>query len=329
MGIETALIGAGVAASVGSTVAGAAGAFDADAPEARDLNSEAQTTYNTLYGLAPSIYKSESEYQPKYAQLGAKSVGSAVTGEGGVVPTITRASGTLGTAQNQATRTQRQADVTDLTQYAGNVGTAYRSANPEHTAQMTALYDRTSSDLNADGLTAYEKRIATNAVRQAQSARGFGVGQNDALEEAVALEAYDNNRRQQRIGNALNVAQADSLVDPWNVLGNRSTATAQAASAYGQGSSVYGLSGMRLFDPYNSYASDLYNTNYNAQAAANIASANNSQAAMMGGMSGLSNLAGMGMVAGAQGGWFNGGSAAKTAGNTGSWYNQNQIYQNF
>lgn len=329
MGIETALIGAGVAASVGSTVASAAGAFDPDTPEARDLNSEGWTTYNTLSSLAPSVYKSESEYQPKYAQLGAKSVGSAVNGTGGVVDSITGAAQSLGTAQNQATRTQRGSDVTDLSRYAGNVGAGYRSANPEHTAQMTALYDRTSDDLNADGLTAYERRVATNAVRQAQAARGMGMGQNDALEEAVTLEAYDNARRQQRIQNALNVAQADSLVDPWNVLGERSTATGQAASAYGQGSNVYGLSGMRLFDPYNSYASDLYNTNYNANAAANIASANNAQAGVMGGLSGLSNLAGLAAVAGSRGGWYNGGSTAKTTGNTGAWYNQNQIYQNF
>jgi hypothetical protein len=70
------------------------------------------------------------------------------------------------------------------------------------------------------------------------------------------------------VGRAAQIA-ATTLPDPFQALLGR------ASGAGGGGGYPQQIgTGARLFDPTNPYAADLYNTNYNAQAAANIANAN-------------------------------------------------------
>lgn len=68
---------------------------------------------------------------------------------------------------------------------------AYRNANPD-TAALLAQLTQGARDLNAPGyMNPYEDRLLQQSVRSAQSARGMGYGQGDALNEILAL---DRNR---------------------------------------------------------------------------------------------------------------------------------------
>lgn len=58
-----------------------------------------------------------------------------------------------------------------------------------------------------------------------------------------------------------------------------------------------GAAGPRLFNAQNGYASDLFNTNYNAAAAANISNANSSAATTGAGVAGGAAIAGAAIIA--------------------------------
>lgn len=92
--------------------------------------------------------------------------------------------------------------------------------------------------------------------------------------------------RQQRQGFAANVAaqRRATTGDPFlAILGRPSSVVGQAGSVVGQAGGS--TAGAPSFDPFNSYANDVYNTNYNADAAAKIASANNKTAVTAAGIS--------------------------------------------
>jgi hypothetical protein len=131
------------------------------------------------------------------------------------------------------------------------------------------------------------------------SAAGFNASRTDAdraaLDRAAQLEAA---RRGEDWNRQLSATQArlSTFSDPFQgVLGRSSTNAGSNASLFGNAAGTAGASAAQtrgMFDPFNSYSADLYNTNYNGAAAANIASGNN-RAAVLGGLfSGLGSLGG-------------------------------------
>jgi hypothetical protein len=76
--------------------------------------------------------------------------------------------------------------------------------------------------------------------------------------------------------------------------------SAGALVGQAQGIGAQGMS-QRYFDPFNAYASDVYNTNTNAQASMGIAAGNRQAGLVSGGMNMFGNLFGGAM----QGGLFN------------------------
>ena len=116
----------------------------------------------------------------------------------------------------------------------------------------------------------------------------FGLQYGLANQQAQYNNAVLNN---QSLFNAGNFLQ-QSNVDPYALILGRSNALGQTSGLSGQ-AGAFGTGPSSQFDPFNSYASDLYNTNYNAQASANIATANNN-AGLWGGL-----LGGLGTIGGA------------------------------
>jgi len=141
------------------------------------------------------------------------------------------------------------------------------------------------------------RREVAQAVRAGQSARGMGTGPGDVAEEALytGLQAEQLRRaRQQFAAQVASLDQATSA-DPFMALLGRSSGTWNSAPGYGQQAQSLTQGGNRLFNPESPYAQDIYNTNYNAQAAANIAGAN-SRSGMIGagiGAAGLMAAAGI------------------------------------
>lgn len=129
---------------------------------------------------------------------------------------------------------------------------------------------------------------------------GAGTAQQSALAQAAQFaemqRQYQMQLQQQAIAN-----QQATFFDPFQgVLGRSSGNIGTNQGLFGNaGATTAGANAytQQMFNPFNAYASDLYNTNYNAQAAANIANANNRAGILGGLLGGLGSLGG-GFLAG-------------------------------
>lgn len=280
MTIATAAIVGGVVAA-GSIAAGAAGAGDVSAPDPRSPAGELQAATNAQLSVAPQILSAEQQYQPQYAELANRIQAATARSQAGLVASMQPQYDALNNASATAMRTSTVADLQHL---APGITAAWRAANPGQATLLDRLTQSANEGLDAGySLTPQEQRMVSQNTRSAQAARGMGYGPADALQESQALNLQGTALRNQRLQQAGNVAALGSSILPNSI----ATLTGLPYSGVGSSSGLLGTSantsaGPRLFDPTNSYFSDLFNTNYNAQAAANIASANN-QAALIGG----------------------------------------------
>jgi hypothetical protein len=208
-----------------------------------------------------------------------------------------------------------------LTGYAPQFAEGIAGIDPAGTAASDALLQQAMQEAQAGGsyidnrlvndalaqldygsqLDPVDLRALQQGVRSAQAARGMGYGIGDAGTEALAQLAGGQALRNQRQNYALNAAgnarasrgQAQNFAT--GAAANRfNTRTAPALSMLGMtGASNYAgnLQQGSAFNPLNAYVSDLNNTNYNAEAAAQIARYNGQQQAIGGLTSGLGNIA--------------------------------------
>jgi len=209
----------------------------------------------------------------------------------------------LGTAANTLTR---GADIADVARYGPAATSAFLAANPFLASGLTNLLTRTQdspilqllnqnaqSAIQSQGqLSPQEARAADQQAREFNASRGLLTSTPGSVAEILNRDALVRQRQAaaQQFGmgvQGLNQNQADlvgrasqifstTLSDPFQaILGRPSgAATGGTAGGYPQLTGT----GARLFDPTNPYAADIYNTNYNAQAAANVANANNQAA---------------------------------------------------
>lgn len=177
---------------------------------------------------------------------------------------------------------QRAADVADVERYGAQAISAIRNADPANAELLRLLNEQVATELAAGGkLSSRQAREVEQGVRAGQAARGFGFGPNDVLNEAVARQLEGERLREQRLRNAVTtvgVNQATGADIFQAILGRPSQGSNAAAALVGQGQAGAANSGPTLFDPQNAYAQDLYNTNYNANAAARISRGNNMSA---------------------------------------------------
>lgn len=217
------------------------------------------------------------------------------------------------TASNTERRT---GDVDDAEALGGRLNEIVRSSNPEYAAAMESLSDMGSGDGRVEGLTGmlYDQAVeeleaggnltdeemawANEATRSSFDALGRSNSNAAIFTEALNRSNLSNQRKRERQSFGGSVAQmlqgiesqdrgfaldkvntlGGQTIDPIMALtGRTSIAPSASQGAYSQS---YGTQAqpMNSLDPFNAYAADLYNTNYNADAAANIASANNSAA---------------------------------------------------
>jgi hypothetical protein len=281
------------------------------APPPRDVGQETRDTLQAQIDLAPQTYEATATYQPKYTQLQTQELQDATNQllpwyQQSVYPAIQNLTQT-------ATTAQRAADVEDVKNLGPEATAAFQAANPQLTASLNKLSDvannagpdllmqrlqqSAADNLTANGeLTPDDQRMATQAARAGFAARGMQFSN-----PAVLAELENNtNLRQQRLAQATQTASgveslaqngqnslrsflaslpaiyAGASLDPFQaILGRGVVAPGLASSTLGTaGNSIAGAGPAAEFNPFNSYASDLYNTNYNANAADNISGAN-------------------------------------------------------
>lgn len=232
----------------------------------------------------------------------------------------------------RAANFQREGDIADVQRLGPQATQAFLNANPYLESSLNKLNARTDNSqilnqLNqqASRALASQGQLSPEALRdveqQSRAAfadRGMVMGNQSLASELFSRDAAVQQRmaaaqqlasgvqglnQQQNdfIGRAAQI-NASSLSDPFQaILGRSSGAAASAGGAsagggYGGSGQMIGT-GAQMFDPMNAYAQDIYNTNYNAAASANIANANNEAAGNNAKIAGGAAIAGAVIVA--------------------------------
>lgn len=168
----------------------------------------------------------------------------------------------------------------------------FRNSNPGAAGLMDQLNQQAGEELGlGTALDSSQNRLAEQAVRGGQAARGMGYGPSDIYKEALTKSAFGEDLRNQRRQFAGNVVGMDQ-----NIYGNLFS----SLLGMGLNPNQSGSGGPRLFNTESPYAQDIYNTNFNAQASAAIAHANNMNALIGSGISAVGSLGGgaLGMLGG-------------------------------
>ena len=256
------------------------------APPPRNYGQETRDTLQAQVDLAPQKFAAEQQFSPGYTDLAVQNVQRALGGSSaqpGLVSLLGQYGPQLQQYASDSASKQRAADIADIEAYGGRAVQAIRSADPQQQALLTALNDQALSGLNS----AVNTDEVGRQIRAQQASRGFGFGNSDAIAEAFGRTTAGESLRRGRQGFAQQVAglNAATAADPaMAVLGRSSGATNQAQSLLGQGQ---GFSPGNLFSPESAYAGDVFNTNYNADAARRIAGANNTTQLIGAGISAL------------------------------------------
>jgi len=287
--------------------------FSSDSPPPRDYAAETRDTLKSQIELAPQQYAAQAEFAPQYASLNMGILSDVLNGTNGqpgylslfenaIAPNAAR-------VQSAADAAQRLSDVSAVEQLGGRAVTAFRAADPRREALMQSLNDQVLGDFQLGAaLDPETRRQLEQQVRAAQAQRGMGLGPADLYAEAMTTGLAGQQLRQQRLSNAFNVANLNSSgLDPFMaILGRPATSTnlaqSQAGAGQGQAGSLQG-SLQNLFNPESAYASDLYNTNLNMEAAARLNSQNANAGLWGAGISALGGIAGGAIAGGAIGCW--------------------------
>lgn len=250
------------------------GALEEDVPpppRPRTLLEEGQTSLDAEKVLQPQRFELEAELAPKYARLTGDTIAGLMEQMG---PTTRRESAL-------ATTAQRTADVGDVEQLGPRAIAAFKSANPELAGLLDEFSRQASSELAAGTtLTPELRREIQQSVRAGQAARGMGTGRSDVYEEAMASGSAGlalQDRRRQFAGNVAQMQSGIANIPFQQILGRPvvSLPMQQASTAQGVQTAA---AATPSFDPFSGYASDLYNTNYNAAWTDTISTKNNNAA---------------------------------------------------
>lgn len=254
-----------------------------DAPAPRDYGQETRDTLQAQVDLAPAKYAAESRFAPLYQDLQLRLLAEAapklmqVYGQD-IVPVLSQ-------IEADATRRQRQADITAVQDLGPESLAALRAANPQQAELLDAMQSDAMAGLRAgSGLTPEQASRVQQSSRQAWSSRGLGYSPAAGLDEVMRTHSAgsaEQDRRRNYAGQVFN-AQRSAYGDPFQMVLGRPSATFSAAQGYG--AQAQGFNPGALFNPESQYAGDIANQNYQGTLSARTASAANQTALIGAGM---------------------------------------------
>jgi hypothetical protein len=159
------------------------------------------------------------------------------------------------------------------------------AANPNQGPLLGQLNQSALTGLQAgDKMTPAQLEQFQQYMRGAQASRGMGFGPSDALQETMGEQNFGQQllgQRQQFGTQVAGVNQNDSQSKmqwllQWLKSGGNNVG--QATNMASGGLNAQNQFATPMFNPQNSYAANIYDTQFNAQQASNIASANNKTA---------------------------------------------------
>ena len=230
----------------------------------------------------PGLYMQQVQFDPKYTNLALSNTAQSVFGSG-LTPGLTKDFG--GTTQGAgsvlagANSFSRGANVGDVSALGPAAANAVAGINPQQSALIQQLGQTAGTQLDAGTqLLPSDVNRITQGVRGDWASRGLGASAPSQLDEALQLEGSGQQLLAQREAAAGQAANAEQLITgpALGLLTGQSQAPMFGQSLLGAGMGLGERAGANLTSPAQSY--DIFNTAYNARAAANIAAANNAAA---------------------------------------------------
>jgi hypothetical protein len=273
-------------------------------PAGRNYFNEGRQTLSDLQNLMPGITALYGSTAQGAQAADLARLQGAAGGIGGINQDLTGMAAAQTAAANSALRAGNMADAQKYAQQALDLR---RQTNPELYAGLsqyqTAAGNQVTSDLaklqqaQTGQLSPEDLRNAQQAAREAYAARGLVMGKGAIGAEILNRDALARQREQTartNLGTSLGQlyqgigAQTANVFDPMaatlgqqygmqtgNVGMNQNLFNQSAGLASGAYGNQYA---QQMSNPFNPYAQDVYNTNFNAAAAKDIAAMNNAAA---------------------------------------------------
>lgn len=260
------------------------GCFDLtpDVPNPTVVGNDYLGMLNQFQQGMPILAGVEQGYKPGFVRSGLQSTNQSLFGAGntpGLVQNYNSLLPMFAGSNAAANNYSRGANVADIRQFGAQASDAVRGMNPLMAGLNTQAQQ--GLDMGANLYPTDVKRI-TNGVRGDWANRGLGASGAAQLDEAMQLYGAGESARQGRQGFASQVAGLNNqlALPALNVITERSAAPQDAMGMLTMGSGFGQAAGPTLIPGAQNY--DILNTAYNANAAANIAAANN-RAGVLGG----------------------------------------------
>jgi hypothetical protein len=237
------------------------------APAARTLEQEAHQSIDAKLSVAPKERQLEYGNTMNAARANYDSLVNTLLGFDGERGLLEVYGEDIAPLSDRVRRQQRESEFTDLAELGPKYFEALRTANPEQSAMRDKLYAMAMGELENPGMTDDEATAFTQSYRGASQGRLVDTGEAGAAAEAYFLTDRQRERRRdsQQFASSI-IAQDQRLYgDPSLAILGRSTGASPITGDIinpGMGTSQRGV--QDDFDPFNGYASDLFNTNYNA-----------------------------------------------------------------
>lgn len=229
-------------------------------PRSRNFGNEITQILGQSGRVAADQYDQSAFYDPLYSRLNRNTLSGSLFGDQ--------------TSPGYVDIWNRGLDQLDASRGAGSYVGQLRDANPGQATLYDALMKSAGNELAAGSrLSPDETYSISQPIRSDWAARGFAPSLPASLDEAVNLSRAGDNRlaqRQAAAGSALGLGN-DLYTSPAFAAQQQNRGTLGALLGLG----TQGAQHPDTFGSLMGYGSDLFNTNYNAKAAAKIASANN------------------------------------------------------
>lgn len=260
-----------------------------ETPPPRDLYQESAQTLQAQVDLAPDLYAAEAEYRPKYNALTMSEMEKLLFGtqdeqgqaQRGLLEMLGQANPRFNQLEADALSAKRSAEIADLQKLGAQAVDAYDAIDPETAKLKDTLTSQAQQELDRGGeLDPSVLRQVTQGVRGQQALQGFGYDPQSFAREVGAVGREAEGRKMQRRAFAQSVAaqNASTGLDPTMLLFNKPSTLGATNSLMNQGAGYANMGGPQLFTLNSPYAADLFNTNYNAEAAARMQTSNNEMA---------------------------------------------------
>lgn len=182
----------------------------------------------------------------------------------------------LSAAQAREATSQRTSDIRDVERLGPRATAAFRSANPQQASLLDKINLQAQQGLDAGSQWNPEDlNRETSRIRGDWANRGLGTSMPAAIDETTSILGGGENLRRNRQQFGIQTAELNKATsaDPFMaILGRPSSAVSTAGGIAGQGQSL--ISGVPSLNPESAYAQDVWNTNFNADAASRIAEGN-------------------------------------------------------